>query len=310
MNDIASDTRNLASKVSKLSGVMSALELAAQQLANQHRDDAKAAVAGIQGDLLDLSSLADQYKSEVEKQQAAATQTIKDVTKNEAEARNNLLAVSNHMSQVTSDIAVQNVKMNDLQRDLQRYEGEAADTLAELRAHQARLDELNDTSAASIIQSIFSLGIDRAVEGIQSLINDDQGKINSLRPVIERLEASIRDIRAQLDNSQQLLRALEAETRRLTDQVGSLQLKLHELHSALSECRDRAASLTVVALFFGRVIVVAREVDHRIDDVNDIIAELKSDKATIAQFEGSEQEMLSLKQALQKFKEFLLTGPE
>jgi hypothetical protein len=89
-----------------------------------------------------------------------------------------------------------------------------------------------------------------------------------------------------------------------------LQHREAELHAQEKICRQKLAYFTDVALFYGRLLIMAQQVEHRIEDVRDIVQQLDDEKPTIIDFDSSGADLISLRRSLERFDELLARSPE
>ena len=60
-----------------------------------------------------------------------------------------------------------------------------------------------------------------------------------------------------------------------------------------------------IVLFYGRLSLLFSDIDRKIDGIMDIVEELDDETPTIIDFDSSQHDLLSLKQALIKSDKFL-----
>ncbi len=294
---------------SQFSVVIGTLVKSADLVKNQRKEEAIKTILGISDEIQFLSDTSKTRESEYKDRQKEFTKLIQDIIKREAEVRQKSIDTQKSIDALNVQINAKATNERELIAALNSLETQMRDHEAELRAHQAKLDDLNDDSAGSIVISIFTLGIDRAVKGIATLVNQDQAKINALRPEINSYRDAVQKSKVNLIQTKNLLAQLQASKRSSEATVTQLKKREEELNQNEKACRQKLGFFTNVALFYGKLVIVAQQVDNRIDDVVDIIEELDDDTPTIIDFDGSGEDLISLKEALEKFDTFLDSEP-
>ena len=289
--------------------VIDALQESATLLKNQQKEEAKNTISRIASEIEFLSETSQKREDEFQERQRELTKQIQNIMQEEAAVRQAALNTQASIRDVNQQIEGKRTNKQQLEKALASASDNLAANQRQLAKHQKKWDRLNDDSAGSIVLSIFTLGIDRAVMGIESLVNKDKQRIAALKPEIDRYRKDLQQSRVSLEQTEQLLKQLKRSKASSEAAVRELDRRQKQLHSTLKTCKDKAAFFTDVALFYGKLVVIANQVDHRIDDIEDIIAELDDSNPTIVDFDGSGEDVISLKDALTKFDSFLDDNP-
>ena len=146
--------------------------------------------------------------------------------------------------------------------------------------------------------------------GIETLINDDSGHIKSLNEEISRYQNKLNNDQNEIRKTESLLRELENKKNSSERLIAEYDKRAIELQKMEKEFRQKVAFFTNVALFYGKLSILLQQVEHRIDDVVDIVNELNDSTPTIIDFDSSGEDLISLKQALEKFDRFLGENPK
>ena len=101
-----------------------------------------------------------------------------------------------------------------------------------------------------------------------------------------------------------MLNQLNTNKRSMEDTIGKLANTGKQLQDKEKVLREKGAFFTNVALFFGKLSVLATDVDHNVDDVVDLVEALDDTTPTIIDVKSPGNELLSLSDALEKFIHF------
>jgi chromosome segregation ATPase len=285
--------------------IISALENSADSLRNQNKEDAQKNILVISEQIQFLEKASQNKESEYQETQQQVTQELVEIIKREGELRERSLDIQNDINALNIEIKKQEADGRAIADQINTLQEQLRGAEAELREHQARLDELNDKSAGSIVRSVFLLGLDRAIMGINSLIENDTGHIRSLNDELSRYRSLVENDANAIRDTERILYQLDEKKRSSEALIDEFSRRAIELHEHEKACRQRLVFLTKVALFYGKLSIMAQQVEQRVDDVADIVNELNSSEPTITDFDGSEYDLISLRQALEKFDEIL-----
>lgn len=289
--------------------VISALEKSAEQLKTQNKEEAQATLKSISKEIEFLSMASQDKESESEHEQEKFTHELAQIIENETKIRDYSLEIQRSIKDLNLQISVERTQEADFLNNLHSLQEALAKNEAELREHQRKLAKLNDTSVGSILISILTLGLDRAIMGIDSLIENDAGRIKSLNEEIAQYKNQSEDDKRNIEIHESLLRELHNKEQSSQSLILALEQREYELHELEKNCRQKLTFFTNVALFYGELLILLEQVEHRIDDVVDIVDELNDSTPTIVDFDGSGEDLVSLRQALEKFDQFLYSEP-
>lgn len=289
--------------------VVDGLEAFAIHINLENKAEAQKTINAISSDIAYLCTMAEEKAEEYKHEIDTISAEVSEVIQREADIRENSLQIQIKIGELNVSITSQQTNHQQLIAHINQLAGDIGVAQAELRAHKVKLDELNDTSVGSIFRSIFCLGLDRAVMGIASLIDDDIGRII-------RLGQEINCFHEQIHNDDIGQREALAVLKRFNEQKDSserLVAELHEreitLHSFIKENRRKLGFFVDIALFYGKLATFTHQIDHRLDDVIDLVNELQSTDETIVDVDGSGKSLISLKDALLRFEEMAKTCP-
>ncbi len=284
------------------------LKKSVDELNQQKKEEAMKTIKSISGNIQFLNDTSKKLKSSAEKEQHNISVTISEIIKSEAAIRDSYLSTQKSIDAINVSISTNSVKKAEILKQIDSFRKELNDDERLLREHQRKLDELNDTSALSIIRSILSLGLDRAIMGVQCLINNDTGRIQELHKQIERFNGLLNNNSLEIQKEDELLKGLGESKRAYEVSLAQLKEKENILNTNEQLSRNNLAFITNAALFYGRLSVMLEQIDHRIDDVVDIVAELNDKKPTIIDFDSSGTSMVSLREAMVKYDKVLETS--
>ncbi|WP_156901546.1 hypothetical protein [Azohydromonas australica] len=287
-----------------------ALKQSAGLLKDQQREAAEANIQSITDQIQFLSACAESKEKESQVLQQRIAADVAGIIQREGEIRDSALALQKNIDALTVEISKDQADMAALHEHVNALMEQIDRAQIELQHHQAKLRELNDDSAGSIIRSIFCLGLDRAVMGIAALVEDDAGRIRSLSEELSRFNEAMRHDHEGLRNAGQLLDQLSAKKASSLALLDELQHREAELHEQQGISRQKLAYFTDVALFYGRLLIMAQQVGRRIEDVLDVVQQLDNERPTIIDFDGTGADLISLRRSLEKFDELVVQAPE
>lgn len=289
--------------------VISALEKSAEQLKTQNKEEAQTTLKSISKEIEFLNTASQTKESESKYEQKKFTHELSQVIEDETKIRDNSLEIQRSINDLNVEISKEKTQEVEFLNHLHSLQEALARNEAELREHQRNLNELNNKSAESILRSILTLGLDRAIMGIGSLIENDAGRIKSLNEEIAQYKNQSEDDKRNIEIHESLLRELHNKEEYSQSLMLASKQREYELHELEENCRQKLTFFTNVALFYGKLLILLEQVEHRIDDVVDIVDELNDSTPTIIDFDSSEGDLISLKQALEKFDQFLYSEP-
>lgn len=307
-NQILFDAKNELKPTSyQLKGVVAGLTEAANHLNYQRQEAAIEAVMAmtdavtylhiqtIQGELL--------YKEE----QKEVAETVASIIRQIGKLNDGMMLVQKRISDLEDKIKKQEVDARELQRYLADLLSNLGNSERERCEHQRQLDDLNDSSAGRIILSILCLGLDRAILGIKSLIDQDAARIKILKSEINRYRDALRNGENQLKVAKDVKVTLCEEKKCNENNIKALEKQMDKLHLEEKNVRTKLAAITQVAGFYGKLKAVCEGVNKNIIWVLDIIEELNDNQPRIVDIDSSGLELVPLKTALVKLDGLLST---
>lgn len=292
-----------------LSIVIDALEKSVDELKNQDKASAISTISNISEEIQFLNNSSKELERIYGEKQRKITDAICDIIKSEADIRNSYLNTQKSIDKLNIDINKNNVKKIDLIKDFNSLQKELNEDERTLKTHEKNLNELNDSSALSILRSIFTLGLDRAIMGLKIIINNDIGRINQLREQISKFNELLKNNMQDIQVSEALLSDLNKQKMLYEDQITKSKEREKILNNEEKITRNNLTLITNVVLFYGKLSIILEQINHRIDDVIDIVAELNDNTPTIIAFNSSDNTLISLKDALLKFDEIIEINP-
>lgn len=291
----------------ELRRVVAGLTNAANHLHDQRKEEAIATISAMTEDVTFLHTQTIQGEMLYKREQKDVTETVASIIRQVGEINADMTKVETQISNLNVEIAKKDVDGQELRRQLNNLEQSLANSERERRQHQAQLDNLNDRSAGRIIASIFCFGLDRAIMGIVSLVNQDAAKIKILRDEMSRFNDALSKGNDQLRIATELEATLVREKQNLANSVVLLQQKISTLQTEEKQVRARLAAITQIAGFYGKLKAICENVRENVNWVLDIIEELNDDQPRIIDFDESGQELVPLRTALAKFDSMLNT---
>ncbi len=288
--------------------VIEVLKKSVDELNQQKKEEATKTILSISENIQFLNDTSKKLKASAEKEQQNISGTISEIIKSEAAIRDSYLSTQKSIDAINVSISTNSVKKAEILKQIDSFRKELNDDERLLREHQRKLDELNDSSAISIIRSILSLGLDRAIMGVQCLINNDTGRIQELHKQIERFNGLLNNNSLEIQKADELLKSLGESKRAYEVSLAQFKEKENILNANEHVSRNNLAFITNAALFYGRLSVMLEQIDHRIDDVVDIVAELNDKTPTIIDFDSTGTSLVSLREAMIKYDKVLETS--
>ncbi len=287
--------------------VIEVLKKSVDELKQQKKEEAKKTILSISKDIQFLFDSSKKLKASAEEEQQNISDTISEIIKSEAAIRESYSSTKNSIDAINVSIGTNSVKKAELLKQIDSLKKELSDDERLLQEHRRKLDELNDSSALSIIRSILTFGLDRAIMGVQCLINNDTGRIKELNNQIQNFKNLLNNNSSEIQKADEMLKSLGEN--KVAYEVSLAQLKEKEniLNTNEQLSRNNLAFITNAALFYGRLSVMLEQIDHRIDDVVDIVTELNDKTPTIIDFDSSGTSMISLREAMVKYDKILET---
>ena len=288
--------------------VIEVLKKSVEELRQQKKEEATKTILSISKDIQSLFESSKKLKVSAEEEQQKISDTISEIIKSEAAIRESYLSTQKSIESINVSISTNSVKKDDLLEQIDSFRKELSDDERLLKEHRRKLDELNDSSAISIIRSVLSLGLDRAIMGVQCLINNDAGRIQELQNKIQKFKELLNNNSSEIHNAEELLKSLAESKRAYEVSLAQLREKENILNTNEQLSRNNLAFITNAALFYGRLSVMLVQIDHRIDDVVDIVAELDDKAPKIIDFDSTGKSLVSLREAMIKYDKVLETS--
>ncbi|EMW0229961.1 hypothetical protein AADY61_004243 [Salmonella enterica] len=291
----------------ELKSVVAGLTEAANHLHNQRQEAAIETVMAMTDAVTYLHTQTMKGELIYKEEQKEVTETVASIIRQIGNLNDEMVQVQKRISDMEVKIRKQDVDAQELQRYLDDLSRNLDTVERERREHQRQLDDLNDRSAGRIILSILCLGLDRAILGIKSLIDQDAARINILRDEMNSYRDALRNGENQLRVAKELQVTLCEEQRRNEKNIKALEKQVDKFHLEEKNVRTKLAAITQVAGFYGKLKAVCEGVRKNIIWVLDIIEELNDDQPRIVDIDASGLELVPLRTALAKLDGLLST---
>jgi uncharacterized protein (DUF2249 family) len=181
-------------------------------------------------------------------------------------------------------------------QELKRYE-------EHLWKNENRIKELKDDSVGSIFLSIFTLGMDRAVKAIAIEVDGVKNEIPKIKSIISLLNKNLNGLKEELFNDEREIDRLLAVSNEKENTIKDLQFDEFKLHKQERVIRKKVIFFTEINLFYIKLQNLLKNISNSINDVSDIVSLLDNETPTIASFDPSMQDLISLKEAILIFGE-------
>ena len=281
--------------------IIDSLKKAAIALENQDKQTAINTLSEITDEVAHFKKAAESSENEARKMQSATTHQISELLQREGKAHADCEQAKRELDATYGEIASKKVSIQDFNLRIANSNRELEHYYDELRQHEARIADLNDTSAGSIILSILSLGLDRAIKAIAIEIDGVRDKIEIARRTIGAFTRELSILQSQLDGDNNRVNTLNAIVGQKEQQIKELDFLEFKLHNQEAIQRKRLAFFTEMNLFYIKLQDLLNNVNHRLDDIHDIVDELDNQTPTITSFDPSRHDLLSLNQAILLF---------
>ncbi|VEB41056.1 chromosome segregation protein [Chromobacterium violaceum] len=285
-----------------------ALEDSVQKLKESQKEAAENILRSIKDTVTRMEVISSRKEQEATLAQQHVKNDVSEILIREGEIRNSIAQVNLEINDFQVNIASKEQNKTELSNQINSLSWQLQSVETDLRRHRAKLDELNDTSVGSIFRSFFSLGLDRAAMGIAALIDDDAGRISSLREEIKRLQEERYTHEVQAVITSQILNHLYEKKNSSMRLISEFEVREKQLQMEERQSRRRLVYFTEISLFYGKLSLLLKQVDHRVEDVADIVGELNSTTPTIISFDPSNETLLTLRASLEQFDAFLQHG--
>jgi predicted nucleic acid-binding Zn-ribbon protein len=283
--------------------VIGTLKEAAAALQDKDKLSAMKLLAGISGDVAGYRRTALQAEQEARSAQQAVTEQVGELIRKQGQARADFNKATKDVEAINNEIVSKRVSIQDLNNRIGNNTQQLHAYERELRQCQARMDDLNDKSAGSIILSILCLGLDRAIKAIGIEIDGVRHKIEGVKQTIARYSRELSTLQDQLWEDQQRLQQAEKAAEQQRKLLKNLEFTEFRFHSQEAMQRSRMTFFTELNMFYMKVQLLLNNIEHRVDDVLDIVAELDAQRPTIASFDPTCKDLLSLQDAIILFEE-------
>ncbi|QSD37132.1 hypothetical protein H5A40_08520 [Pectobacterium brasiliense] len=307
-NQIQFYTKNELQPASdELKKVVDGLTEAANHLHNQRKEEAIAVVTAMTDDVTNLHTQTITAERHYKEEQKKVTEIVVSIVSQVGTLNEKMRDIQKQLSDLEIKIKGQDMDTQELQRHLDGLLRNLGNSERELNEHQRQLDDLNDTSVGSIFRSIFSLGLDRAILGIKSLVDQDAARIRILQEEINRYRDALKTDESNLKVARDLQVTLREQQKHHESSVKALEKQVDELNQKEQTIRTKLASITQIAGFYGKLKAVCENVSENITWILDIIDDLNDNQPRIVDIDASGQELVPLRAALARLDSLLST---
>ncbi len=289
----------------ELKNVVSSLTKAASLIHQERQEAAIAIITTMQNNVIFLHKQTLKGEMLYRQEQKTVTDAVASLVFQVGELNSEIAQIQKRIAELDVRIKAEDVNAYELQRQLAALSSLLTIAEAQRREHQRKLNELHDCSVGRIFLSILCLGLDRAIMGIKSLIEQDAARIKILMDEINRYRTAMASGESQLKVARQLQMTLRDEQKRNETQTQTLTKTMEKLHQEEKSVRIKLAAITEVAAFYGKLRVICESVRKNILWVLDIIEELNDDQPRIVDIDASHTELVPLRTALAKLDDLL-----
>jgi len=293
----------------RFSDIAASLEAAAEDIEYGRRDEAARVLSGMQRQVEELDESSTQRRTEAAAELDEVREDVHIVVATKDQLYAMVQQFGSERDKAEQDLARANAGIvSTITTQIVPLQVSLAAKLGELERHRAKIRRRDDVSVGAIFVSIATLGIDRAVAAIDVAIAQSERQIATINTKIAQSERLV-------DDANQDIAGFQAELDRVAAKRVEIDNLLHVVDSRVAaaaflegRCRNLLAYLLEIDLFYGRLRGLIEAVDLRIDDVGDLVAELDA-PASILDLDGSASDVVSLREALRRFDEFVDAGP-
>lgn len=311
MNNVAiADTdQSAGSQVVEFKTILAKLTEATELLKSQKHEEAAATISAMSDAVDYLHSQAELGERMYAKEQQVTSELVKSIIADLGLLNQKITGIQQEIASVSIEIHKDEQDVELLNQRIGQLINQMRAAENELAHHRRKLDELNDKSAASIVRSIFCLGLDRAIMGIITLVDQDQAKIRSLTDERERYRQERDMDEGRLSATRDLLSSLQTQRDEYTRTIKQLESTEDTLHQNEKAARRKLAFFTDISLFYGKLQAVCDGIGNNLASVADVVDELNDASPRIVDIDASGSELIPLKAALFKFDAMLGNEP-
>ena len=275
---------------------------ASDALASQDQQTAIDTLSKITSEVANDQKLAEGGEQSAKTNQESTINKISELILAQGKANEEYDATNVELQRLYGEITVKKVAVADVIRRINEKNNDLNNLNNQLRNCQSRIDDLNDTSLRSIVISIFSLGMDRAVKAISIDINGARNQISNDNNTIAAYQQHLNELHNELANDNIAITNLQNicnEKNNRINQLKSVEIQMHEQEEIQ---RKKLVYYTEVNAFYIKLEGLLNNISNRLNDVADIVRILDNNTPTIASFDPSTPDLITLKQAIVLFK--------
>ena len=291
----------------ELKNLLAGLAKAAAHLHGQRKEEAVASIAAMTDSALYMHAQALQCEKICIMEQKQVTQNLAEIIRKTGSLHFDMQKIQNHIAELNVSIEKNTVNEKELKKHLRQLSETLRAAEDEMQKHKRNLADLNDRSALRIFLSILSLGLDRAILGIKSLIEQDYVRIKMLRDDIKKYQDALKDDINHLDVARELRQKLLKDQERNRESVKALEGEMGKLHAEEKSIRLKLSAMPIITLFYGKLKILCDNVHEKITWVLDIVEELNDSQPRIIDIDASGSELVPLRTALAQMDHLLNT---
>ncbi|MBD9628155.1 hypothetical protein IB279_34965 [Ensifer sp. ENS06] len=306
---IAGNEQTGSQAVVEFKTILQQLTQASELLKEQKTEEATASILAMSDTVDYLHSQAKLGEHMYAKEQQVTSELVKSIISDLGLLNQKITGIQQEIAKVSIEIHKDEQDAELLNQRIGQLVDQMRAAEVELAHHRRKLDELNDKSAASIVRSIFCLGLDRAIMGIITLVDQDEARIRSLNDERQRYRQERENDEGRLNATRDLLSSLQSQRDEYTRTIKQLEVAEDTLHQNEKAARRKLAYFTDISLFYGKLQAMCEGIETNIASVADVVQELNDAQPRIVDIDASGSELISLKAALYKFDALLGSEP-
>jgi uncharacterized protein (DUF2249 family)/predicted nucleic acid-binding Zn-ribbon protein len=283
--------------------IIDTLKQSAIALENQDQSKAINTLEKISNEVVTFQKEAKTLEQKASNDQKENVTQLSTIIKLQGEAHADNERTKKELDLVYSKVTAQKASIGNLNRTINLHNQELKGYEKKLRQNQARIDDLNDDSVGSIFVSIATLGMDRAVKAISIEIDGVKDKIKNSKNTINTLNKELNSLNQVLAQGKKEIQRLSKISAEKSKKIKDLQYNEFKLHNQERAIRKKVVFFTEVNLFYIKIQNLLKNISSGINDVFDIVSVLDDQTPTIASFDPSRHDLLTLKEAILLFGE-------
>jgi chromosome segregation ATPase len=214
-------------------------------------------------------------------------------------------AANSELQELFTLVTAKKVAVANISLEIDKKDNELIYLNNQLTYNQYRIDDLNDTSVESILRSVLTLGMDRAIKAISIEIDGVKNQISNTNRTRETYLHYLNELHAEFATNLADITIWQISCNNEKKKIDELKKVETQLHNQEDEQRKKVVFYTEVNIFYIKLEGLLCNISNRLNDVADIVSILENNTPTIASFDPSTPSLITLKQAIVLFKNTL-----